>query len=295
MEEDPLVTERRALQQQLEAAVAAMDATRILELVQQLKELDARQAQHRTVTQADLDQVVTRFEGTQRQLEARVTELEAQLQQAQTKGTDLEAQLQQALARVAALEAAPPPPPPQPEPPLLVTGFPVPRGSLLGVAADPLRRWLPHGTSLTLLFTAQKDGWAGQQFHAKCDGKGPTVVLLHSTTGCVFGGYAAASWEGGGGAYIAAPTSFIFTISNPYGIPPTRFGCTEPQSALYGQGDRGPLFGAGCDIYVNQDMHTGGVTSKSYPVGSELGSLVFAGGKQFSLQNVEVYAVVANQ
>ena len=32
-----------------------------------------------------------------------------------------------------------------------------------------------------------RDGFAAHQFHAKCDGKGPTLIVIQSTVGNIFG------------------------------------------------------------------------------------------------------------
>ena len=61
---------------------------------------------------------------------------------------------------------------------------------------------MPVGRTWQLLWRASRDGATPADFHRLCDFKGPTMTLVKDTTGCVFGGYAAAEW-GPGGVYVA--------------------------------------------------------------------------------------------
>ena len=42
--------------------------------------------------------------------------------------------------------------------------------------------------TLSLLYRASRDGHNTAAYHARCDGKGPTLTALRSGNGCVFGG-----------------------------------------------------------------------------------------------------------
>jgi hypothetical protein len=48
--------------------------------------------------------------------------------------------------------------------------------------------------TLTRLYRQTVDGGNGRDWHAKCDGKGPTISIMKATSGYVFGGYASKSW-----------------------------------------------------------------------------------------------------
>jgi hypothetical protein len=62
-----------------------------------------------------------------------------------------------------------------------------------------LLQWLAeegvHVAAPQLLFRASQHGWEAPDFHRHCDGQGPTLVLVRSTTGHVFGGYASGQWK----------------------------------------------------------------------------------------------------
>ncbi|KAL9646096.1 hypothetical protein ABK040_007974 [Willaertia magna] len=45
-----------------------------------------------------------------------------------------------------------------------------------------------------LLYSGKKDGFLAKTFHSRCDNKGPTLVLVKSTRGFVFGGFTKLNW-----------------------------------------------------------------------------------------------------
>ena len=64
-----------------------------------------------------------------------------------------------------------------------------------------LIRWLRDTHSLStilnckLLYRASRNGWAASNFHSCCDNKGPTVTVVRSSNGYVFGGYTEQPWQ----------------------------------------------------------------------------------------------------
>jgi hypothetical protein len=98
-----------------------------------------------------------------------------------------------------------------------------------------------------LLFRASRDGWRARDFHRHCDGRGRTLVLVRSTTGHLFGGYASKSWESRG-KYAAAPSSFLFCLTAANGNSvPAKMGMKvrERGKAMYFDENYGPVFGGG--------------------------------------------------
>jgi hypothetical protein len=47
------------------------------------------------------------------------------------------------------------------------------------------------------LYVASRDGWSTRKFHDLCDGKGPTITLVRTETGHIFGGYTSVPWSKG--------------------------------------------------------------------------------------------------
>ena len=69
-----------------------------------------------------------------------------------------------------------------------------------------LQDWLGTKYSWKLAFRASDHGYSGRNFHNYCDNvKGPTLIVIKSSGGWIFGGYTTQSWSGGsifGGIYI---------------------------------------------------------------------------------------------
>ncbi len=121
-------------------------------------------------------------------------------------------------------------------------------------------------------------------------GQGPTLVIVRSTTGHTFGGYASAPWNSAHD-YINAAGCFLFLVENPHGDAPTCFECNKDGYAMFGRSDYGPSFGGGCDLYISSD----GSSSKtnfpySYTDTLGRGHETFTGAQDFTLEDYEVWA-----
>ena len=57
-----------------------------------------------------------------------------------------------------------------------------------------LKQFLPTKYSWLLCWRATRDGWAGNNFHSKCNYKGPTVTIVR-VGNYVLGGYTDVSWD----------------------------------------------------------------------------------------------------
>ena len=81
---------------------------------------------------------------------------------------------------------------------------PLKRSSIIGSEIEyrhQLHKWLQEKKMMkypSLLYSAEDDGWTAAKFHELCDGKGPTMVLMESEHGCIFGGSTSCSWAGNG-------------------------------------------------------------------------------------------------
>ena len=107
-----------------------------------------------------------------------------------------------------------------------------------------LSEWLPKKKT-TLLFRASRDGFAPANFHQKCDGKGPTVVIAKSAGGHIFGGYTEAAWDSSGTSKNCRD-SFLFRLSGP-GVGPSQHRIFQNfQNGIRCVSTHGPIFGGGC-------------------------------------------------
>ena len=59
-----------------------------------------------------------------------------------------------------------------------------------------LKEWLGNEYKWKLLYRASEHDYTGESFHEYCDDKGPTLVIIKSTEGWIFGGYTTQSWSG---------------------------------------------------------------------------------------------------
>ena len=75
--------------------------------------------------------------------------------------------------------------------------------------------WInPHGIlEFELLYRGHKDGDLLEIFHNKCDNKGPTISIIESTDGQIFGGYTTKPWNINGSTSID-PKIFLFNLNN---------------------------------------------------------------------------------
>jgi len=97
------------------------------------------------------------------------------------------------------------------------------------------------------IYVASMDGDDSTDFHDKCDGKGPTVVIVETTTGNVFGGYTSVSWSRNNN-WKRAPTSFLFQLRPRF----SHFAMRKSYdtTATYHSSNYGPTFGRGYDLYI---------------------------------------------
>jgi len=148
------------------------------------------------------------------------------------------------------------------------------------------------GVQWKLLYRGSRDGFSAQNFHSKCDYKGPTVTVIKSTTGHLFGGYNADSWDSTSG-WKTNPQCFIFTLTNPHGYPPTKFSYNHGNSSFCRSG-YGPVFGgrSGCDIVVHENGNAAtNYTNFPYSYNDTLGKgkETFTGECNFTVSEIEVF------
>ncbi len=60
------------------------------------------------------------------------------------------------------------------------------------------REWLGNESKWELIYRASEHAYTGKSFHELCNDKGPTLIVIKSTGGCIFGGFTTQSWSGKG-------------------------------------------------------------------------------------------------
>ncbi len=148
---------------------------------------------------------------------------------------------------------------------------------------------------LHLLYRGSRDGFTAKAFHSRCDNVGPTVVVIQSHLGKIFGGFAAAAWTSDAqGIFVPNDRSFTFSITSKTQC--NVCGSAKQQFALYHHAGCGPVFGQGHDIHIANDCNL--PTSGNYTNGGETYTLpyavadkktFYAGVYTFAVKEIEVY------
>eukprot|EP01084_Bolivina_argentea_P103946 186168_1 len=98
-----------------------------------------------------------------------------------------------------------------------------------------------------LLYRASENEYLANKFHELCDGYGPTITIIKSNYGHIFGGYTIKKWTSNTG-YVKDENAFLFLIrsSDSSQKCPILFELTgDPEWAVRHQNNRGPKFGQG--------------------------------------------------
>jgi len=162
--------------------------------------------------------------------------------------------------------------------------------------------WLDMGaeTKLELLYRASNDGWSGEDFHSKCDNKGPTVSVFKCTGGYSFGGFTSTPWASTNVFVACADSSaFVFSLHRPGGVDPVKLA-VKTASVQFAIGDYshfGPIFGSS-DISLgtvnSDDIGSTNIHDYELPPGHAQvdAKIFFTGAKRFRAAEVEVFRVL---
>jgi hypothetical protein len=146
-----------------------------------------------------------------------------------------------------------------------------------------------------LIYKASRHGFDATAFHSRCDdNKEPTITIIQSNNNCLFGGYTSIPWASDS-SYKNDATAFLFTLTNPHNIPPTKYFIKSYRvgTAIYGKNNYGPTFGAGHDIYLANNSNSNSASyiyfPHSYIDTTGQYEKTFAGDKNFSTSDIEVF------
>ena len=116
--------------------------------------------------------------------------------------------------------------------------------------------WLDMGatTKLELLCHASYNGWEGEDFHLRCNNKGPTVTVIKCTDDYIFGGVTSATWASVND-FVACANAFFFSLHRPGGVGPVKLAMhAEDEDAIYDTYCYDPCFGV--DIRVKSGANS---------------------------------------
>ena len=146
-----------------------------------------------------------------------------------------------------------------------------------------------------LIYKASRDGFGGNTFHSHCNEKGPTMTIILSNNNYLFGGYTSVPWTSSGSNKNDA-TAFLFTLTNPYGISPTKYPVnpTKASSAVYHNAHDGPKFGTSSyDLTVENNSNSNNACYTNFPSSyidtTGKGNNTFTGAVNFTTIDIEVF------
>ncbi|CAF3999523.1 unnamed protein product [Rotaria sp. Silwood1] len=145
-----------------------------------------------------------------------------------------------------------------------------------------------------LIYKASRDGFDANTFHSRCNNKGSTMTIIQSNNNYLFGGYTAIAWTSNG-SYASDTRAFLFTLTNPHNIPPTKYLINPSQTgnAVYHHSGYGPTFGSGHDMHLANASNSNNSSYIGFPSGyldtTGKGNNTFTGARNFSASDIEVF------
>lgn len=128
-------------------------------------------------------------------------------------------------------------------------------------------------------------------FHASCDNKGSTLVVIRGNS-FIFGGFASWSWTQNGAA-VHDPHAFIFSLKNPQGTPPVKFPSNNGTGTVYHHASYGPAFGPNPDLSLAANGTVNFNFSECFSVLRRVTSTqpnnFFTGSTPHQIQDIEVF------
>ncbi|CAF3615832.1 unnamed protein product [Rotaria socialis] len=152
-----------------------------------------------------------------------------------------------------------------------------------------------------LIFRGTRNGFHSEEFHRCCDNKGPTVTVIQSEDGYLFGGYTTVPWKTPEDSLFGAPkedsTAYLFTLTNPHHIPATKFKIRNDQiaQAVLHRDDHGPCFGSG-DICMRSNSNVNSESHSRFPQTyvdtTDIGKTLFTGSRYFATAEIETFRLM---
>jgi hypothetical protein len=151
-----------------------------------------------------------------------------------------------------------------------------------------------------LIYRASHDGYTAKVFHLLCDGCFPTMCVIRSENGFIFGGFTSVPWSSIN-QDIWDTSAFLFTLKNPHGIKPTKYPILERavDFAVDHNPNEGPTFGSaqhgGVDLLLHSpfsDYNNRTFFPQSYQDTTKKGRLTFTGDAYFACDDIEIFTLI---
>ena len=151
---------------------------------------------------------------------------------------------------------------------------------------DMLLNWLPRKPNkITLLMNSNIDGDSTKTFMDKCNGKCPTLAVIKTTNGYVFGGYTTQMWKQG---KVQDNNAFVFSIDKK-----RKYNIKQPEYAIGLDMNYYWIFGYSYNAIVVYDNCTkrndNYVDNKTYDIPEQYE--LNGGEKYFTVKSFEIYHI----
>jgi len=137
-----------------------------------------------------------------------------------------------------------------------------------------------------------QNGYKSEDFHKKCDNKGPSLSLVKTTKNKIFGGFTSLNWNNqDGNLFDPSIQTFIFSLNlmKKYDIinpKKTAIECVKNFGIVFGDHD----------FSLKENMKNGSTYANSYCNFLSNENLELTGGKgnneEFEAEELEVYKVI---
>ncbi|GES77284.1 BTB/POZ domain-containing protein [Rhizophagus clarus] len=147
-----------------------------------------------------------------------------------------------------------------------------------------------------LLFRANRDGNTSAAFHAKCDNKGATIVIIKiPNSEHIVGGYNSLYWNSTCNDWKSAKNSFLFSFMSRNDLNSAKVAGhinEDGYGAIYCSQDYGPAFGRGHDLFQDIDGTWKNYVSTYPKIDVPQGNREWNGYNVFNVENYEVFQVI---
>jgi len=156
---------------------------------------------------------------------------------------------------------------------------------------DAIHGWLPC-RAFSLLYKVPGNDYTPEKFHELCDNEGPTLVIITSDKGNIFGGYNDNDWAGNRVGYANSNT-FLFTLKNPAHSPPRKLALINSGVSSYLNSTRHVCFGhpVSPDLWLQSGGAGTASTSSLSNFYPNENIYLLDGDASFNVKEVSVYKV----
>ena len=130
---------------------------------------------------------------------------------------------------------------------------------------EKLEKLLPKQFKVTLIFRGSQHGFKSQTFHTSCDHQGPTLTILKSEIGKVFGAYTDIAWENSDNYKNGNGNSFVFSLRDDFNF--VKLKCLNKNNEVYHNASYLTMIGysaSGFDIYNDCNINTSSCSNLGY-------------------------------